>query len=299
MKYTAGGNTPRTLDPTLTRKRGALSHPGSLLLVVVALIFFAYMFGLLPQLDTYFGALTHSIDNQRDTAMTIWQYAPIVGGGIVVLILCVWLWGKTADAMKASSKKSMVAGRKSLSDNDFIALTAPHGVSTKVAHQTYKFLHHDYSHSMKVNLNDDLRRDLHWKPNHLLDVMGNLARHCDRKKNIKSDPEAIRTVLDLLLYVESCPKHFLTESSVMRRRAGRDPGQPSGIRRAVQGVTRMLKPAHKREDVRKMMQTPAEQAAQAMPPAEAKPQPAPEKQPALSFIRPRKFPPVDTSKRPQ
>jgi type II secretory pathway component PulF len=87
MKYNAGGNTPRTIDPTLTRKRGALSHPGSLLLVVVALIFFAYMFGLLPQLDTYFNALTHSIDNQRDTAMTIWQYAPIVAGGIVILIL--------------------------------------------------------------------------------------------------------------------------------------------------------------------------------------------------------------------
>jgi hypothetical protein len=297
MKYNAGGNTPRSLDPTLTRKRGALSHPGSLLLVAVALVFFAYMFGFLPQLDTYFGSLTHAIDNQRDTAMTIWQYAPIVGGGIVILVLSIWLWGKAMDAMRSSSKRSMVAGRKSLSEPEFAAMVASHSVSAKVAHQTYKLLVHDYSHSMKVGLNDDLRRDLHWKETHLLDVMGNLARHCDRKKNLKANSEAIRTVLDLLLYVESCPKQFLTESSVQRRRAGAGAAKHSGIRRAVEGVTRMLKPAHKRSDVIKLMQTPAEQAAQAQPVA-AKTEPLPEKKPALSFIRPRKYPPsVDTTRK--
>ncbi|HXB61871.1 MAG TPA: hypothetical protein VNU94_03335 [Acidobacteriaceae bacterium] len=293
MKYNAGGNTPRTIDPTLTRKRGALSHPGSLLLVAVALIFFAYMFGLLPQLDTYFNSLTHSIDNQRDAAMTIWQYAPIVGGGIAILILTSWLWSRAADALKHSAKRGMVAGRKTLSVDEFTALAAKHSVSAKVAQQTYKFLQHDYTHSMKVDLNDDLRRDLHWKENHVLDVMGNLARHSDRKKNLKANPEAIRTVLDLLLYVESCPKHFLTESSAQRRKAGHSTAKPSGVRRAITGVTRMLQPAHKRADVLKAMQTPAEQAVQAAPATEAKQEPLPEKKPALSFIRPRKFPPVD------
>jgi hypothetical protein len=140
-----------------------------------------------------------------------------------------------------------------------------------------------------VNVKDDLRRDLHWKETHVLDVMGNLARHCDRKKNLKANPEAVRTVLDLLLYVESCPKHFLTESSAHRRKVGKDAAQHSGVRRALaQGVTRMLKPLHKRSDVMKVMQTPMERAVQAD--AEAR-TPVPEKKPALSFIRPRKYPP--------
>jgi len=288
MKYNAGGNTPRTIDPTLTRKRGAMSHPGSLLLALVAIIFFAYIFGLLPQLDTYFNSLTHSIDNQRAAAMTIWQYAPIVGGGIAALIVFAWLWGKASDAFKLSSKRSMVAGRQTVSEAEFISLAAKHSVSAKVAQQTYKLLQHDYSHSMKVSMKDDLRRDLHWKETHLLDMMSHLVRYCDRKKNLKAHPDAIRTVLDLLLYVESCPKHFLTDSSVQRRKHG---AKASGIRRAVHGVTRLLKPAHKRSDVMAAMQTPVERAMKT-PPAEK----IPEKKPALSFIRPRKFPPsVDNS----
>jgi hypothetical protein len=286
MKYNAGGNTPRTIDPTLTRKRGALSHPGSLLLALVAIIFFAYIFGLLPQLDTYFTSLTHSIDNQRDTAMTIWQYAPLVAGGIAALIVFAWLWGKVADAFKLSAKRSMVAGRAGVTETEFIALAAKYSVSTKVAQQSYKLLQADYTNSMKVSLKDDLRRDLHWKETHVLDMMSHLVRHCDRKKNLKAQPDAVRTVLDLLLYVESCPKQFLTDSSVQRRKSVKDPARPSGIRRAVHGVTRLLKPAHKRSDVVAAIQTPVERAMQT-PPAKK----LPEKKPALSFIRPRKFPP--------
>lgn len=278
MKYNAGGNTPRTIDPTLTRKRGALSHPGSLLLALVAIIFFAYIFGLLPQLDTYFTSLTHSIDNQRDTAMTIWQYAPFVAGGIAALIVLAWLWGKAADALKFSAKRSIVAGRQTVSETEFIALAAKHSVSAKVAHQAYKLLQHDYTNSMKVNLKDDLRRDLHWKETNVLDKMGDLVRHCDRKKNLKAHPDAVRTVLDLLLYVESCPKQFLTESSAHRRKSVKDPARPSGVQRAAQSITRLLKPHHKRSDVVAAAQT---------PPVEK----LPEKKPALSFIRPRKYPP--------
>jgi hypothetical protein len=291
MKYNAGGNTPRTIDPTLTRKRGALSHPGSLLLVAVALIFFAYIFGYLPQLDTAFNSLTKSINGQRDAAMTIWQYAPFVGGGIAALIVLAWIWGKVSEVFRYSAKRSMVAGRPEVSEAAFLAMTAKHSVSAKVAHQTYKLLLHDYTRSMKVSLKDDLRRDLGWKETHVLDVMGNLVRHCDRKKNLKADPNAVCTVLDLLLYVESCPKHFLTESGVRQRDGLKNPAKPSGMRRAVEGVTRMLKPAHKRSDVMKAMQTPAEKAVQAAAVVEAKQEPLPEKKPALSFIRPRKYPP--------
>jgi len=305
MKYNAGGNTPRTIDPTLTRKRGSLSHPGSLLIAGVAIIFFAYMFGALPQLDTYFNSLTTAISGQRAAAMTIWELAPYVGAGVVGLILLVWLWGKMSDAMKLSSKRSMVAGRPSLSNAQFVAIAAKHAVSAKVAHQTYKTLHADYGSHMKVDLNDDLRRDLHWKETHVLDMMTELARHCDRKKNFKAEPASIRTVLDLLLYLESCPKFSLTESSVHRRRAAKDPAQHSGMRRALDGVTRMLKPAHKRSDVIKAMQAkpaapapvayakPAETTSPAAPVQAAPAQAAPhqEKKPALSFIRPRRYPP--------
>jgi hypothetical protein len=278
MKYNAGGNTPRTIDPTLTRKRGAMSHPGSLLLALVAILFFAYIFGFLPQLDTYFNSLTKAINGQRDVAMSIWQYAPFVAGGIAALIGIAWLWGKMSDGLEQSAKRSMVAGRQTVSETEFIALAAKHSVSAKVAQQAYKLLQNDYTRSMKVSVKDDLRRDLHWKETHVLDMMSHLVRHCDRKKNLKAHPDSVRTVLDLLLYVESCPKQFLTDSSVQRRKSVKDPARPSGIRRAVHGVTRMLKPHHKRSDVVAAMQT---------PPAEK----LPEKKPALSFIRPRKFPP--------
>jgi len=294
MKYNAGGNTPRTLDPTLTRKRGALSHPGTLLIGAVALIFFAYIFGYLPQLDTYYNSLVNSINGERSAAITIYQMAIPVGIAIVTLIVVAVVWIKIAEALQRGSKQRLVAGRPGVSEPEFLALAATYGVSAKVAQQTYKLLHTDYTKTMKVNLKDDLRRDLYWKDNHVMDVMGNLARHCDRKKNLKANPEAVRTVLDLLLYVESCPKQFITEQSIMRKRAGH-PERHSSVRRAIHdGVTRMLKPLHKRDDVMKMMQTPAEQAAKAQPPAQAAPVPAPkmeEKKPALSFIRPRKYPP--------
>jgi len=300
MKYNAGGNTPRTIDPTLTRKRGALSHPGSLLIAAVALIFFAYIFGALPQLDTYFNGLTTAISGQRAAAMTIWELAPYVGAGVVALILIAYLWNKAAAAMRLSSKRGMVAGRPSLSNAQFVAIASEHAISAKVAHQAYKALHADYGTNMKVDLNDDLRRDLHWKETHVLDTMTNLARHCDRKKNFKIEPTAVRTVLDLLLYLESCPKFSLTESSAHRRKYGRNPDRPSGMRRALNGVTRMLKPAHKRNDVVNALHAkPAAPAAYAKPAAPAAPvqaalvhaAPPPEKKPALSFIRPRKYPP--------
>jgi hypothetical protein len=283
MKYNAGGNTPRAVDPTLTRKCSALSHPGSLLLAAVAITFFAYMFGALPQLDTYYNGLVGSINGQRNAAMTIYQYAPAAGIGIFILILIVYLWGRASHGLKQGAKRSMVAGRPGVSEAGFIDLAAKHAVTGKVAQQTYRLLHTDYTKSMKVNVKDDLRRDLHWKETHLLDVMGNLTRKCDRKKNLKANPDAIRTVLDLLLYVESCPRHFLTESGV-RRRDGK-PAHPSKMRRAVSGVTRMLKPLHKRSDMMKIQQP---RALESHKPVET--MKAVEKKPALSFIRPRKYP---------
>jgi hypothetical protein len=312
MKYNAGGNTPRSIDPTLTRKRGALSHPGSLLIAAVALLFFAYIFGYAPWLDTYYNGMVSSINGQRSTAMTIYQMAQPIGLAIGVLVMVAYLWVKLSEGMKNRSKRKMVAGRPGVSEAEFITLAAGYAVSAKVAQQTYKLLHHDYTKSMKVNVKDDLRRDLHWKDNHVLDVMGNLSRQCDRKKNLKANPDAVRTVLDLLLYVESCPKQFLTESSVQRRKY-KDAGHHSGMRRAIDGVTRMLKPHHKRTEVLQAAQAPvaaapvaatpaaaASPAAMPVTPAAAKPvEPMPEKKPALSFIRPRKYPEPTSSKPPQ
>ncbi len=117
-------------------------------------------------------------------------------------------------------------------------------------------------------------------------MMGDLASQCDRKKHLKAHPDAVRTVLDLLLYVESCPKQFLTDSSVQRRKGVADPARHSSVQRAVKSITRLLKPHHKRSDVMAALQTPVERAMQTPPAAQM-----PEKKPELSFIRPRKYPP--------
>ena len=305
MKYNAGGNTPRTIDPTLTRKRGALSHPGSLLIAAVALLFFAYIFGYLPQADTAYNSLIRAIDGQRENAISVYKLAEPIGICLVLIALVAYLWTKASAAIRHGSKRSLVAGRPSLSEAQFAEMAAKHSISAKVAHQAYKMLRTDYTASMKVNLKDSLRNDLYWNETHLLDVMGDLARRCDRKKNLKATVSAVRTVLDLLLYVESCPKQFLTESEANRRDGiHAAPKRPSKMQRALSGVTRMLKPLHKRSDVVKAVHAktaePAHHAKPAEPAHHAKPvQVAPqvEKKPMLSFIRPRKYPPsVDAPK---
>jgi len=262
MKYNAGNPNSKGIDPTLTRKRGTLSHPGSIIIGLIAIAFTAYIFGYLPQADTLFNSLVQAINGQRDTAITIYQLAPPVGIGIVLLILAIYIWNRLNDARKSMSKRSLVSGRPTVTEAQFAAIASRHSITSKVAHHTYKQLHHDYGHKMQIFLNDDLRSDLHWNDTHVLDVMGNLARRADRRKNLKASPDAIRTVLDLLLYVESCPQHSLTASTIRRRQGG----EPSGVRKAFSTITRMVKPLHKRSGIVRAAQTPPPPSSPPRPP---------------------------------
>jgi len=197
--------TPRSIDPTLTRKRGLLRHPGSLIITILAIAFTAYIFGHLPQADTAYQSLLNAINGQRDYALTIWQLAPVVGVGIAILLIASYILKRLNRARKSISKRLLVSGRAQVTESQFAELAAMHSVSPRVAHHVYQRLQRDYGPAMRVELTDDLRSDLHWKDLRVLNVMMNLTMLCSRRKQIQANADSIRTVLDLLIYVENCP----------------------------------------------------------------------------------------------
>lgn len=205
MKYQAGNPQQKNIDPTLTRKRGLFSHPGSIFTAILAITFTAYIFGRLPQADTAFQSLLNAINSQRSIALTIWQIAPFVGAAIFILLIAGYMLKRLNRARKSFSKRLLVSGRTHQTEAQFTELAAQHAVSPAVAHHVYKRLLRDYGSTMRVDLTDDLRRDLHWKDTRVLNVMMNLSMACNRRKQINADAQAIRTVLDLLLYIENCP----------------------------------------------------------------------------------------------
>jgi hypothetical protein len=205
------------IDPTLTRKRGFFRHPGSILLALLAIAFAAYVSGHLPQADTAYQSLLDLLNGQRAHALIVWQYAPIVGLGIALLLIVSYIWKRINQAHKNFSIRRLVAGRNKISESQFSEMAARHAVSAKVAHHVYKRLQRDYGHDMRVALTDDLRDNLHWKDVRVLNVMMNLTMHCNRRKQINADEHKIRTVLDLLSYIENCPPQSLTASGAHRR----------------------------------------------------------------------------------
>jgi hypothetical protein len=51
----------KVTDPPLTRRRGILTHPGSLILAAIAVLYTAFLFGFFPQdlPDRLFGSLSN------------------------------------------------------------------------------------------------------------------------------------------------------------------------------------------------------------------------------------------------
>ncbi|HEY0306923.1 MAG TPA: hypothetical protein VGB94_02080 [Acidobacteriaceae bacterium] len=205
MKPQPGNPPPKNIDPILTRKRGFLRNPGSILLTLLAVAFAAYVFGRLPQADTAYQSLLNAIDGQRSNALTIWQLAPFVGIGITILLIASYILKRLNRARKSVSKRLLVSGRLKVTEAQFTSLAAQHSISLNVAHHAYHRLQRDYGPEMRIELTDDLRGDLHWKDIRVLNVMTNLTMLCSRRKHVHADADAIHTVLDLLLYIESCP----------------------------------------------------------------------------------------------
>jgi len=219
MKYKSGGDKSRSIDPVLTRKRSPLMHPGGLILAALVILFTAYVFGYAPWVDSAWDHLLAYLNGRRDQATSVFTLAGPAALGLLAILLFYAILKRLNSARIQLQVRKHTAGRPTVSEAAFINMAAAHGVEAKVARHTYRALRPRYGPSMKVDLNDRLRHDLHWRETKLQNALKNLPRFCDRRKNLKADPDAVKTVLDLLLFVESCPKPSLNsaEAAVARR----------------------------------------------------------------------------------
>jgi hypothetical protein len=209
-------------DPKMTRKQGLFAHPGSIILGIFAVIFTLFIMGKLPFLGNRFDSFVSYTQGHNDDVVQFIMYWG-ARGGVVLLVVIIgsMLWKMMHKTKRSMAKKALVRDRHHVSQKEFQEMATEYGVSHKVAAHTYKHLEHSYDKHMRVDLNDELRKDLHWTETEVLDTMANLARICDRKKNLKQTPGSVQSVLDLMIYLESCPTHFLTQSAAERRAVGR------------------------------------------------------------------------------
>ena len=247
----------KSVDPTLTRK-GFFSHPGTLILAGTAVLFTMYALdfaGVQKPVDEFFRDIdSHAQSAGSGVPTVVLSLAPIALGlmALVGLWMC-WRW--IGRARKNRIKAKLLRGRVPMSQDEFVAMAAGHGVSEKVAQKTYRFLDPHESFALRVKAEDRLREDLHVSGVKVLDAMVNLLKRCDRKKSLGTDAEDVRTVLDLMLYVEKAPSQFLTDEQ-MRMKVGAKCDLPQVERQAAVGETRMVVPLHKRskamETIRRM-----------------------------------------------
>lgn len=237
----------RVNDPTLTRQRGILSHPGTLLVSGMAILFTAYIFnvgGLQTWANSAFDNFNQGAQSHNDSVvnMTV-TFAPIAAG-LVILLIAYWILRSLGRGVRKMAKENRLSSRGSQTINDFCELAAKASISHKVASHTYRFLTPYYHDDVRSRLEDRLRDDLHMTETKVRDAVANLLHRCDRKKNLDAPVDTVVTVLDLMRYVEKAPAHFLTHSAVKRLR-GEQKG-PEIVRTAAVGETRMVKPLHKR-----------------------------------------------------
>lgn len=202
------------LDPELTRK-GFLAHPGSLLLALAALGFFAYVFnfgGIQPMLDGFFGDLNQKAQAKNgDVADLVVASVPYVkiGLGVVAAWVVLLLLGRM---LKSGTKAAKLSSRRPLTQQEFIDLSAIQGISTKVAREAYGLLLPHYNHRLRTRLSDSLADDLQLNRHERADLVGNLLRRTDRISNWEAGDD-VATVLDLLIAVEEAKPRSLPQGS--------------------------------------------------------------------------------------
>lgn len=244
-------------DPTLTRQKGLLSHPGTLMTAGMAILFTAYIFnvgGLQTWADGLFNNFNQSTQSHNDSVVQMTMTLAPFAAGAIVLLLVYWILRSMGRGVRKMQKESRLSSRESQTMSDFCDLAAQIPTSRKVATQTYRFLMPYYHDDVRANLNDRLREDLHMTDVQVRDAMANLLHRCDRKKNLEARPEGIQTIRDLLAYVEKAPAHFLTHSAVRRLRGEKN--APLVVRSAAVGETKMVKPLHKRSGFMKAAKQP-------------------------------------------
>ena len=240
----------RSVDPDLTRK-GFLSHPGSLATVAAAILFGLYVFnvgGTATFLDTLFGNVNKSVQSENDVVVnfTIGAVPYIIGGFAFLFILFFLMWLRKK--VRSMQRRMRFNKRRSLDVQEFTQLAKQHGISAKVAMQTYRILKPSYEGNMRATLDDDLRDHLHKKDADVEVLHQRILHYTDRKKPVGGAPiENIRTVGDLMRAVEKSPTHSLTHSMARRIRGEKsDPLRKALPKAKDMGETRMVVPLHKR-----------------------------------------------------
>ena len=237
----------RSIDPTLTRT-GFFSHPGTFVLAGAAVLFTVYALdfgGVQKPVDDLFSDLVGRSQAAGSGVPTmVIALAPAALG--FVALIAFWMFARwMGRANKARQRKKMMRGRTPMSVEQFVDMASQHGVSEKVAQKTYRFLDPHEMYALRVKMDDRLREDLHLSPVKVLDAMVNLLKRCDRKKSMGTDADEVRTVLDLMKYVEKAPSQFLTDEQ-MRMKVGAKCDLPAVQRQSAVGETRMVVPLHKR-----------------------------------------------------
>jgi hypothetical protein len=209
-------SVPRqSIDPTLTRK-GALAHPGTLLLGALALVFTAYVLGYLPQLDVF---SDHAVRVTRDQGLPI--AAPILLGivGLIVLFVLLLILRSLFDAIRSARKSVSFLGRETISIPSFVLSAAENRIGSRVAIETYNLLKPHYPKTMCIEVEDDLRRELRLSDENILFLQSQLLNRCDRRELLSFSVGQITTILDLMRHAEHAPPQHLSEPS-LRRQAG-------------------------------------------------------------------------------
>jgi hypothetical protein len=200
---------PRSKDPHLTR-HGLLSHPGTLLLGFLAIIFTAYVLGYLPQLDVLFG---QAIKSSRDKGFSI--VAPILSGlaGLFVLVLLLLALRSIGQLFRSLERKARFSGRTAISMQSFRGSAARHGISPRVAEETYRALTSHYpDQKMCIQLQDHLWHHLHLSEENILFIQSNVLNRCDRREVLFFSTADLHTVLDLMHHVEGAPPQHVRET---------------------------------------------------------------------------------------
>ncbi|WP_263409247.1 hypothetical protein [Terriglobus tenax] len=242
-----GISNRRVNDPSLTRQRGLFSHPGTLFVAAMAILFSAYIFnvgGLQTRANASFDNFNQSAQSHNDSAVRLTMQLAPPAAGLVVLLLVYWALKTIARGIRRLGKEARLSSRDSQTQDEFCDLAAESGVSRKVATHTYRALQQYYHGDVRSLLHDRLREDLHMTEIHVYNTLSNLLHRSDRKKDLDGETGTVLTVIDLMQFVEKAPLQFLTHSAAKRVRG--DQGKPEVVRTAAMGETRMVKPLHKR-----------------------------------------------------
>jgi hypothetical protein len=209
----AGLSPPSPKDLRLTR-RGLLSHPRTLVLGAVAIVFTAFVLGHLPQLDIL---LEHALKSSHDEGLSIVLLILVGLASLFALLLLLLALPSIGRLFRSFEQRARFSERTAISLQSFRRSAEVQGISQRVAGETYRALTPHYpSRKMCIQLRDNLRHQLHLSEENILFLRSNVLNRCDRRELPFFSIADLHTVLDLMYHVESAPPQHVRETGFSR-----------------------------------------------------------------------------------